>query len=378
MRNILCALLAGGAIGVPLLADQVTIEPSKDNTIYEHDGRSNGQGMFLFAGRTGETENGVRRSLLAFDVAKAIPAASTILDVRVTLTVSRVSNESPVNFGLHRLLRDWGEGMSNATGEGGGGGDATIGDATWTRAFFPDTAWSVPGGDYVPAASALVPIAGLGTYSWTASSDLVADVRSWLDDPMRNFGWILIGNEVHERSARRFDSRENGSAETRPALTIVYTPGVGNLVGDFDGNGVLDAADLDVLTAQVLAGSDVSRFDLNSDQRVTDADRRVWIRDVRQTYVGDANLDGVFTSGDIVAVFAAGEYEDELTGNSTWATGDWNGDREFDTADFVSAFQDGGYEVGPRQGIAVPEPIGWVGAVASLVVFVRMGIRPCY
>ncbi len=59
--------------------------------------------------------------------------------------------------------------------------------------------------------------------------------------------------------------------------------------------------------------------------------------------IGDANGDGVFNSSDLVAVFTAGEYEDSISGNSTFETGDWNGDGEFDTSDLVSAFRSGNF-----------------------------------
>ena len=58
---------------------------------------------------------------------------------------------------------------------------------------------------------------------------------------------------------------------------------------------------------------------------------------------GDANGDGRFDSADIVAVFAAGEYEDQTPGNSTFDEGDWNGDGDFDSLDIVFAFQAGTY-----------------------------------
>ncbi len=60
--------------------------------------------------------------------------------------------------------------------------------------------------------------------------------------------------------------------------------------------------------------------------------------------VGDSNLDGLFDSSDLVTIFQAGEYEDALQDNSTWAEGDWNGDREFTSEDLVLAFQAGSYE----------------------------------
>jgi hypothetical protein len=54
---------------------------------------------------------------------------------------------------------------------------------------------------------------------------------------------------------------------------------------------------------------------------------------------GDANLDGVFDSRDLVQVFQRGEYEDGIQDNSRWEGGDWNGDGEFNSADLVAAFQ---------------------------------------
>ena len=78
--------------------------------------------------------------------------------------------------------------------------------------------------------------------------------------------------------------------------------------------------------------------------------------------------DGEFNSADLVNVFVAGEYEDELVRNSTWSTGDWNGDGEFTSGDFVVAFDDGGFELGPRAVVAdVPEaPAAMLTAIAMI------------
>ena len=40
------------------------------------------------------------------------------------------------------------------------------------------------------------------------------------------------------------------------------------MLGDFDGNGVLDAADIDALTSSVAGGTNPSAYDLNSDSKV--------------------------------------------------------------------------------------------------------------
>ncbi|MFC1757738.1 dockerin type I repeat-containing protein [Planctomycetota bacterium] len=70
------------------------------------------------------------------------------------------------------------------------------------------------------------------------------------------------------------------------------------------------------------------------------------------TLFGDANLDGAFNSTDFVTVFSAGEYEDDIVGNSTWSEGDWNGDGDFDSGDLVAAFSAGSYESSTRDAAA--------------------------
>jgi len=52
---------------------------------------------------------------------------------------------------------------------------------------------------------------------------MAADVQGWLDNPASDFGWILVGNEVDTRSAKRFDSLQHDTEVLRPLLTIDYT-----------------------------------------------------------------------------------------------------------------------------------------------------------
>ncbi len=53
----------------------------------------------------------------------------------------------------------------------------------------------------------------------------------------------------------------------------------------------------------------------------------------------------------------AGEYEDDVVGNSTFAEGDWNGDGEFDSGDIVLAFQTGNYLAAARLADIAPAVI---------------------
>ena len=141
------------------------------------------------------------------------------------------------------------------------------------------------------------------------------------------------------------------------------------LLGDFDKDGLLGLEDINRLLDHVRLGNNVSEFDLDRDGIVGRSDIVVWIEDLKWSYVGDANLDGEFNSSDLVAVFQAGEYDDDVVANSTWNTGDWTGDGEFDSSDFVAAFQRG-YEQGRRTGAAtVPEPQAMSLVLLALWVF---------
>jgi hypothetical protein len=123
--------------------------------------------------------------------------------------------------------------------------------------------------------------------------------------------------------------------------------------GDFDLNGQLDLADLDMLNA-VTDPKDLY-FDLDGNSFVNAADAVHWVKDLNNTWIGDANLDGEFNSTDMVHAFQAGKYESADA--ASWGEGDWNFDQRFDSTDFVAAFQDGGYELGARPSVVgVPEP----------------------
>jgi hypothetical protein len=127
--------------------------------------------------------------------------------------------------------------------------------------------------------------------------------------------------------------------------------------GDFDGDGELTLVDIKLLSWASSIGTNNPIYDVNGDGMVDQGDVFLWTysQDYKNTWTGDANLDGEFDSGDFVQVFRAGKYEMDV--DATWDEGDWNGDYRFDTEDFVAAFQANGYEIGPRAlAAAVPEP----------------------
>lgn len=230
--------LVGGLCGAPMLyaapveaSSQPTVQtdllaqsvltPTKDNTLYESTTGdvSNGAGSFFFVGKTSGAST--RRGLVAFDLAGKVPAGATIVSATLQLQMSKTS-AGATSVSLHRALRDWGEGASNADANEGRGGNAATGDATWLHTFFNTTLWQTPGGDFAPTATATSSVAGIGVYQWTSAA-LVADVQGWLDDPTSNLGWVIVGDESSSGTAKRFSARENSTAANRPQLTIVYT-----------------------------------------------------------------------------------------------------------------------------------------------------------
>lgn len=222
-----CAGTLGALLlGVAAHAEVIGLPAMRDNTLYEDPtgSRSNGAGTAMFAGRNSQSSDSIRRAVLAFDIAGAIPAGSRI--DRVTLTLSNAAaNSDPADVRLHRLLSDWGEGAS-AAGDGGGGGGAPAapGDATWVHTFYDDAFWSTPGGDFDSLFSTAESVSGAGTYTWPSTPRLVADVQAMLDSPASNFGWILIGDEAAPSTAKRFATREAVDPASRPLLTVDYTP----------------------------------------------------------------------------------------------------------------------------------------------------------
>ncbi|HYO26299.1 MAG TPA: DNRLRE domain-containing protein, partial [Lacipirellulaceae bacterium] len=208
------------------------LAPSKDNTLVQQTNpaaqTSGGQGD-IFVGRTGQDGQNppvvsIRRGLIAFDVAGAVPAGSTVTAVSLTLRET-MGNNGDQSVALHRVSQDWGEGASTAIGA------AAHGDATWlytsliVAAPLTSPAWTVPGGAFAAAASAALLVTddnGAGQlFTWSSAANplMLADVQQWVDSPASNFGWALIGNEAAGNTAKRFNG---GEAAVAPVLTIEY------------------------------------------------------------------------------------------------------------------------------------------------------------
>lgn len=182
-----------------------------------------------------------------------------------------------------------------------------------------------------------------------------------------------------------FPTLENGAAFNPLQFGLTYRP---SPLGDFDADDVVDQGDLDRLIAyrdgpyadltqrdNLVYDNRLPMYDLNGDQRVTQTDVEIWIRDVKRTGAGDSNLDGAFDSQDLLLAFQLGGYEDAEGWNSNWAGGDWDFDQEFTSKDLVLAMQRGTYENFTAATISVPETHHW-GLLGLCALMALSHLRP--
>jgi hypothetical protein len=248
---LLLAILPAAAMAL----ETSVLEPVQDNTLYQTAAdtgdqvleRSNGQGVYLFIGRV-NVDGGfrLRRSVLQFNIAAALPAGARIVHAELTLNLSKAPSDTvfPLDINLQRLLAPWGEGASDAVGPEGQGIQPQQNDATWQHCFYgPDNprVWQddngvlQPGGYFETTVSATATAGSIpGALTWKCTPQLLADVQLWLDDPAANHGWILSAGDNAPVGARRFDSRESLTPELRPQLLMVYLPAGAIFEDDFE------------------------------------------------------------------------------------------------------------------------------------------------
>jgi MYXO-CTERM domain-containing protein len=214
-------------VAMPAAGVELVLTPVLDATLIQDDpSYANGAGPSVFIGAI--ASGGARRALLKFNV-ETIPPTAQITSVRLRFVINRaaVGSGGADPVALHRVTASWGEGTSSTTG--GGGTQASPQDATWTHRFFgnpaagqPGTLWTAAGGDFVAASSAAMTVGGLGAYQFTSTAQLVADVDAWRVNPANNHGWMLIGPELRDQTARRLHSRESSDVASQPQLLISY------------------------------------------------------------------------------------------------------------------------------------------------------------
>ena len=194
------------------LADSVTLHPVADAGLSALAPSSNfGTGPDMVIGTQGPTVGTTRnRGLLRFDLTGQIPPSAKITSVALTLNVAKVPLGAANSiFELRRVLQEWNES-----------------EATWNNRSSASGGWSSPGAeapaDFSTALSATAPVAGLGVSTFASTTNLIADVQAWVDNPGTNFGWIVLTqSEEVAKTARRITSREGGN--NGPTLVVEYS-----------------------------------------------------------------------------------------------------------------------------------------------------------
>ncbi len=206
-------------------AELATLVSVRDGTLFNDPSGAiaNGSGPVLIVGRSGGASSApIRRALVRFDVAAALPPGSIVNSAQLVVA-NTGGNAGARTVELHRVLQDWGEGASDTTS--GQGAPAQPGDATWLSTFYPASLWSSPGGDFDAAVSAQLVLDSFATYAWPSTALSVADVQGWLDQPASNFGWLLkLDVETVSNTTKVLGSRESSVDSERPQLVIDYTP----------------------------------------------------------------------------------------------------------------------------------------------------------
>ncbi len=154
------------------------------------------------------------------------------MNVELRMVVeSSGGNFGDVNFTLHRLTNDWGEGTTVGALEGGFGGSPAMGDATWSSNFHNVSTWASNGGDYIATPSAVQSAGQAGDLVVWSDPYMVADVQGWVDGTLPNNGWIVLSAiEGTKQRAKKFYSSE--ASVNRPMIVVTAdlaaaVPGIG-------------------------------------------------------------------------------------------------------------------------------------------------------
>ena len=141
---------------------------------------------------------------------------------------------------------------------------------------------------------------------------------------------LAIGPTISDLEGLQMDQNQNGIAGEPGDLLQTYFQVIPTAIpGDFNGDAIVNAEDIDLLCAEVISGTNATEFDLTGDGSVDTADMDEMILNVVGTLYGDANLDFVVDASDFNLWNAS-----KFTSGSGWADGNFNCDTVVDASDF--------------------------------------------
>lgn len=181
---------------------------------------------------------------------------------------------------------------------------------------------------------------------------------------LETHAWGL--STVQEMSADRrvlssysYEDRSLNSASAREAWIIKLDWPLGSIRGDATSDDVLDAADADILVAEIIAGTSDPMFDLDGNGTVEFGDLSNYL--VRANHInGDADFDGEVAFADFLTL--SGNFGDL----APWSGGDFDANGSVQFADFL--ILSGNFGVSGPTAATVPEPSAMLMLVIALVV----------
>lgn len=151
-----------------------------------------------------------RNSLIRFTGLSNIPSNATITSVVLTL-YNYQSNGAPT-LDLHKVLRDW-----------------VLAEATW-NIYSTGNSWGTGGcenfgTDCTAGASASTTATPSSYIQWGSTSQMVADVQSWVNGSATNNGWLVVRQDAGEDNAftHCYSSDRQFADGYLPYLTVEYT-----------------------------------------------------------------------------------------------------------------------------------------------------------
>ena len=159
---------------------------------------------------------------------------------------------------------------------------------------------------------------------------------------------VLFGSEPDPLLNAELNRCVN-SASSDATISVVAELSRVAVIGDFNEDGLVDAADMDLLSTEVRAGTHDTLYDVTGDGLVDAADREFWVEDIKGTIFGDSNFDREV------------EFVDFLTLNASfgqpggWASGDFDGTANVDFPDFLILSAAFGTKA-TAESASVPEP----------------------
>lgn len=214
---------------------------------------------------------------------------------------------------------------------------------------------------YFSAANGLAEQAGLWRFKVgdAAPSLVPSKVGNAYANPNPS-GGLLVGDRFYFSAASVALPDQYGSFSRQ--LWSVGAPEVVTVPGDFDGDGLVTASDIDSIWGLVQAGDPSA--DLNHDGMVNQADIDYLIHTILNTEYGDANLDGFVDAADLAETR---KHIGQVFSGPNWADADFNGDGRSDAADLAVVRSHTGFASAPPASPASATPDSQPAATSPVV-----------